>query len=56
MAMTSTLYNINKNAFMASNDDNDAVLKTIEIGQPAAIYATTGRPEIIELRTIYRNF
>jgi hypothetical protein len=53
MAMTSTLYNINKNAFMASNDDND---KTIEIGQPAAIYATTGRPEIIEMRTIYRNF
>ncbi len=56
MAMTSTLYNIDKNAFMASKDDDDTILKTKEIGQPAAIYATTGRPEIIELRTIYRNF
>ncbi len=49
MAMMSTLYNINKKAFMASNDDNDTILRILEIGQPAAIFATTGRPEIIEM-------
>ena len=56
MAMTSTLYNINKKAFMASNDDSNTILEIMKIGLPAAIFATTGRPEIIEKGSNYENF
>ncbi len=57
MAMTSTLYNFQlKKAFMASNDDNNTVLEIMKIGLPAAIFATTGRPEIIEKGSNYESF
>jgi hypothetical protein len=49
MAMTSNIeHNSIKKAFMASNDDNTKNSEIIEIGLPAAMLATTGRPEIIE--------
>jgi hypothetical protein len=49
MAMTSTLYTSIKKAFLANNDDNTTNLEIIGIGLPAAMFATTGRPEIIEI-------
>ncbi len=57
MAMTSTLYTSIKKAFMASNNDNNnTILEIIKIGLPAAMFATTGRPEIIEKGSKYENF
>ncbi len=55
MAMTSTLYTSIKKAFLASNDDNTTNLEIIGIGLPAAMFATTGRPEIIEKRKQMRK-
>jgi hypothetical protein len=40
---------------MASNDDNNTVLGIMKIRLPAAIFATTGHPEIIELLIIIRS-
>jgi hypothetical protein len=44
MAMTSDI----KKAFMANNDDNTKNSKDYRNGLPAAIFATTGRPELIK--------
>jgi hypothetical protein len=41
---------------MASNDDNNTILEITKIGLPAAIFATTGRPEIIEKGSNYEIF
>ncbi len=56
MAMASTLYTSIKKAFMASNDDKNTILEIIKIGLPAAMFATTGRPEIIEHGSNYKDF
>jgi hypothetical protein len=56
MAMASTLYTSIKKAFKASNDDKNTILEIIKIGLPAAMFATTGRPEIIEHGSKYENF
>jgi hypothetical protein len=40
---------------MASNDDNNTVLGIMKIGLPAAIFATTGHPEIIEKGDNYKS-
>jgi hypothetical protein len=38
---------------MASNDDSNTILEIMKIGLPAAIFATTGRSEIIEKKSNY---
>ncbi len=43
---------LQKKAFMASNDDSNKYSKIIRVGLPAAIFATTGRPEIIEKKKV----
>ena len=37
---------------MASNDDNTKNSKIIENGLPAAIFPTTGRPELIKKKKV----
>ncbi len=37
---------------MANNDDSTKKSNIIRIGEPAAIFATTGRPEIIEKKKV----
>ncbi len=37
---------------MANNDDSTKKSNIIRIGLPAAIFATTGRPEIIEKKKV----
>ncbi len=40
---------------MANNDDSNKKSNIIRIGLPAAIFATTGRPEIIERKKVQAN-